>query len=196
MQLHNNLNERLDAMKDKISSVEFRKNLGSANEVSYFVFDYHPNDELFLRKYLTDLVHNINKKDHLDYNIKLFDLYDLMIFFLKDEDILEEVFEMENDEGYEEVVESIKDSMGIDTLDDNYFIQYIKNNIDDNSIVFITGLGKAYPIIRAHKILNNLHLVIENVPVILFLPGTYNGLEIKLFGKMNSNYYRAFKLID
>ncbi|MCD7808716.1 MAG: DUF1788 domain-containing protein [Erysipelotrichaceae bacterium] len=192
----NNLEDRLDAMKEKISSVEFQKNLGSANEVSYFVFDYDPSDEIFVRDYVTKLANDVNHKTHLDYNIKVFDLYNMMIDYLKEEDILEDVFMMEEDEGYDEVAESIKDSLGVDTVDDNYYINYIEEHIDDNSIVFITGVGKIYPIVRAHKILNNLHQQIDNIPVILFLPGVYNGLEIKLFGKLNSNYYRAFKLID
>lgn len=190
------INDRLDLIENKISSEDFRKNIGSANEVGYYVFDYEPKEELIVRKYIDQLVEEINQKDYLDFHIKKFDLYDILLQYIKEEDILETIFEIEEDEGFHEVSESIKDGMGIDTLDDNYLIKHIQNNIDNNSIVFITGLGKVYPIIRAHKVLNNLHLVIDNVPVILFLPGMYSGLEIKLFGSLTTNYYRAFKLID
>lgn len=103
---------------------------------------------------------------------------------------------MEETDGYSDVSNTIQDTMGINSLKDNYIINTIKKNIDDKSIVFITGVGKAYPIIRAHKVLKNTHLKIDNVPVVIFLPGKYSGLEISLFGKLNTNYYRAFKLID
>jgi flagellin-specific chaperone FliS len=190
-----NLDNKLAQIEPKVTDPHFRDNLGSANEVGYYVFDYEPKEELKVRDYVKKLTEEINQKEFLDINIKYFDLYDVMIEFLKEEDILEDVFILEEDEGYEEVIHSIRDAMGIDTINDNFIIQYIKDKIDDNSIVFLTGLGKVFPIIRAHKILNNLHLVLDKVPVILFLPGEFSGLEIKLFGLLNNNYYRAFKLI-
>ncbi|MBQ0066454.1 MAG: DUF1788 domain-containing protein [Firmicutes bacterium] len=191
-----NTKERLSKIEKKISSPEFRNDLGGANEVNYFVFDYEPKDELIVREYVEGLVNKINSQTFLDYHISCFDLYEILINYLKEEDLFEAIFEMEEEEGWEEVVNSIIDSMGIDTLEDNYFINHIAENIDENSIVFITGVGKVFPVVRAHKILNNMHQMIEKVPVVLFLPGTYSGLEIKLFGTLGNNYYRSFRLID
>ena len=49
----------------------------------------------------------------------------------------------------------------------------------------------------SHTVLNNLHQVIDNVPVVLFYPGNYDGQELVLFGEIkDDNYYRAFKLVD
>lgn len=190
------LNEKLDLIEKKISSEEFRNNTGTANEVGYYVFDYDPKDELKVRDYIDKLVTKINSKEYLEYHINCFDLYDLMIQSLKEEDILDDILDMEETDGYSDVSNTIQDTMGINSLNDNYIINTIKKSIDDKSIVFITGVGKAYPIIRAHKVLKNTHLEIDNVPVVIFLPGKYSGLEISLFGKLNTNYYRAFKLID
>lgn len=190
------LSDRLDLIEKKISSEEFRNNTGTANEVGYYVFDYDPKDELIVRDYVNELVNKINSKEYLEYHINCFGLYDLMIQSLKEEDILDDILDMEETDGYSDVSNTIQDTMGINSLKDNYIINTIKKNIDDKSIVFITGVGKAYPIIRAHKVLKNTHLKIDNVPVVIFLPGKYSGLEISLFGKLNTNYYRAFKLID
>jgi hypothetical protein len=45
--------------------------------------------------------------------------------------------------------------------------------------------------------LNNLHAIIERVPLVMFFPGTYDGLELKLLDEIkDDNYYRAFKLVD
>ena len=51
--------------------------------------------------------------------------------------------------------------------------------------------------LRSHTVLNNLHQVIDHVPVVLFYPGKYDGQELILFGEIkDDNYYRAFKLVD
>ena len=74
---------------------------------------------------------------------------------------------------------------------------HIKENTPDKAVVFITGIGKCYPILRSHTVLNNLHQDIDNVPVVLFYPGNYDGQELVLFGEIkDDNYYRAFKLVD
>ena len=56
---------------------------------------------------------------------------------------------------------------------DGMIVNYIKEHTPEKAIIFITGIGKCYPIIRSHTVLNNLHLVIDKVPVVLFYPGKY-----------------------
>ena len=56
--------------------------------------------------------------------------------------------------------------------------------------------GSAWPLLRAHTLLNNLHTVMGQTPLVLFYPGRYDGQSLRLFGKLkNTNYYRAFKLV-
>ena len=72
----------------------------------------------------------------------------------------------------------------------------IKNEIEPNQIILITGIGKCYGVIRAHTILNNLHSIVTNNPLIMLYPGSYNGQSFKLFNKLeNDNYYRAFQFV-
>jgi hypothetical protein len=66
----------------------------------------------------------------------------------------------------------------------------------DFDIVFVTGVGSAYPLIRTHEILNNLHDKLDTKPVVIFYPGKYTMHELLLFGILDANYYRAFRLID
>jgi len=69
--------------------------------------------------------------------------------------------------------------------------------MQDHNVVFITGVGKVYPFVRSHTILNNLQEVLDKIPVILFFPGKYDGLSLQLFGRFkDDNYYRAFRLVD
>jgi len=81
------------------------------------------------------------------------------------------------------------------TAPDNQIIKYINENTPENSIIFITGVGKSYPIVRAHSILNNLHPVSDDIPIVMFYPGKFTGQELILFSEIkDDNYYRAFRL--
>ncbi len=64
-------------------------------------------------------------------------------------------------------------------------------------IIFLTGIGSAFPIIRSHTILNNLPTLIGEMPLVLFFPGTYNNQSLNLFDRLkDDNYYRAHNLND
>jgi hypothetical protein len=82
------------------------------------------------------------------------------------------------------------------TTDRNLIVNHIVENTPENAVVFLTGIGKVYPFVRAHNILNNLHQVFDKVPVVMFYPGNWNGQSLSLFGTIfDQNYYRAFPLI-
>ena len=94
-----------------------------------------------------------------------------------------------------QIVKAVGNSLKIND-DDSYIVRYIKNNTPENAVVFLTGIGKCYPILRSHKVLNNLHQAFVRVPVVMFFPGTYNEQELILFNELkDDNYYRAFRLV-
>jgi len=83
------------------------------------------------------------------------------------------------------------------TQKNDLVVEYIRKRVAANDIVFLTGVGKVWPIIRSHTVLNVLHSVIDNAPLIMFYPGTYSGQDLHLFEEISDqNYYRAFKLIE
>jgi hypothetical protein len=44
--------------------------------------------------------------------------------------------------------------------------------------------------------LNSLHAVIEEVPLVMFFPGTYDEQSLVLFNEFkDDNYYRAFQIV-
>ena len=93
------------------------------------------------------------------------------------------------------ITKAVNNSMKIND-DDSFIVQYIKDHTPGNAVVFLTGVGKCYPILRSHKVLNNLHQAFVRVPVVMFFPGTYNEQELILFNEIkDDNYYRAFKLV-
>ena len=106
--------------------------------------------------------------------------------------------ELEKNKGLSEIIIAINEMLRMEEDNqNNEILAHIKNNIEDNSIVFLTGVGKCFPFLRSHKVLNNLHQYIDNVPVVMFFPGEYDGQSLVLFSEIkDDNYYRAFKIVE
>ncbi len=187
-----NINTRLQQMTDKINSGKIVESTGLGNEINFRVFDYDPEDEYIVRDYLYNYL--LVKND----NIKVFDIYDIIINILKEKGFLEKTFEYEKKKGTKYVNSVIQKTLAISSNSD-LIVKYIKNNMpkDTSTIIFITGLGKCYGIVRGHTILNNLHSIITSNPLIMLYPGRYDGQSFRLFNILeNDNYYRAFQLVN
>ena len=129
------------------------------------------------------------------YTLAVFDLYDIVIDFLERKNFIDKCFEFEKKRGIQRIVKAVGNSMKVSDSD-NLIVQYIQDNTPENAIVFLTGIGKSYPILRSHNVLNNLHQSYLHAPVVLFFPGTYNEQELILFNEIkDDNYYRAFRLV-
>lgn len=189
-----NLNDRLDSAENKIKEPKFRENRGLGNEVGYYIFDYPAEDELYVRERI-NYIQKRNENSGDEYKIVIFDLYDIMIEILQNKKYLEKCYSIEQKKGFQKVSSAVANLMKVNSTD-GMIVKYIKEHTPDKAIVFITGIGKCYPIIRSHTVLNNLNLVIDKVPVVLFYPGKYDGQELILFNEIkDDNYYRAFKLV-
>lgn len=190
-----NLNERLDKAEEMIKKPSFRQNKGLGNEVGYYVFDYPAEQEMLVRERV-EYICKKNEESIDGFRVVVFDLYEIIIEILKDKGYLDKCFDFEKTKGFDRITKAVGNTLRI-TAKDSLIVNYIKDRTPENSVIFITGIGKCYPILRSHTVLNNLHQVIDNVPVVLFYPGKYDGQELVLFGEIkDDNYYRAFKLVD
>ena len=189
------LNMRLDKAEEMIKKPSFRQNKGLGNEVGYYVFDYPAEEEMLVRERV-EYIRQKNENSIDGFKVVVYDLYEIVIGILKDKGYLEKCFEFEKTKGFERITKSVSNMLRI-TSADSLIVNHIKDNTPENSVVFLVGIGKCYPILRSHTVLNNLHQVVDNVPVVLFYPGKYDGQELVLFGDIkDDNYYRAFKLVD
>ncbi|MDN6161755.1 MAG: DUF1788 domain-containing protein, partial [Atopostipes sp.] len=119
-----------------------------------------------------------------------------MIDYIEGEGLLEASIQMEESEGIDFLISSIVDLMYMN-LESNYFTEYIEENTSEHAVVFVTGVGKIFPFVRSHDILNRLHQTFDRLPVVLFYPGTYDGQSLMLFSEFkDDNYYRALPLIS
>jgi len=190
-----NLSERFNELENRMVSIESLTKYGTANDMKFYIFDYEPKEELRIRKEVIKLK-NINSE------IIEFDLYEMLLEIIEKEGYLDTIKSMEKDYPSEVMLSAIFQPLLAIEEENNPIISIFKNTIldDGTKIVLITGVGKAYPIIRSHSILNNLQSVFKNNPVVMMYPGKYEvrkKMTLRLFDKLDDdNYYRAFTLVE
>ena len=154
-------NERLDKIWDRISDQDFLANRGVANEVRYYVFDYEPCDELIIR----DKIKALKKQNNPDadgFQILEFDLYEMVISILEEKGYIDKCVKFEEQKGMEYLYTAVTKMLRL-TNDDNLIVNRILESTPENAVVFLTGVGKVFPFVRSHNVLNNLHQVRDSV---------------------------------
>lgn len=189
------LQERLDLAEGLIKKESFRQNKGLGNEVGYYVFDYPAEQELIVREWVAYMKAR-NAKGNESFELVVCDLYDMIIDILEEEGFLEQCYRFEEKRGLERIIKAIGNLLQVND-DTSLIVERIRKQTPKDAVVFLVGIGKCYPLLRSHKVLNNLHQAIDHVPVVMFYPGKYDGQELVLFSEIkDDNYYRAFKLVD
>ena len=189
------LNERFIDLEDRMISVEALTRYGTANDLRFYIFDYAPTDELLVRK-------EIKKLKDRNPDIVEFDLYEMMLQIIEEEGYMEDVLRMEKDYDKDLLLREVFQPLLSVEEEENAFLDKFKDSITDdgNSIVLITGVGKAFPVVRSHTILNNLQSIFRRNPVVMMYPGRYEIKEkmtLRLFERLDDdNYYRAFPLVE
>ncbi|MBB6451054.1 hypothetical protein HNR44_003048 [Geomicrobium halophilum] len=184
------INKRFDQLTEALQHPNFGRPSGKGNEVGFHIFDYDPKDEWLVRDHVQWI------KDRFSLPVKEFDLWEVTIDILKSKGFLEKSFEIEKRDGSERVYAAIKSTLRLATKED-LIRKYVRDHIQPDDIVFITGVGRVYPLVRAHTVLNNLQGVLEKNTLVMFYPGTYNGGTLQLFNTLlDDNYYRAFQIVE
>ena len=148
-----------------------------------------------MRQKIRDLIAQ-NNPEIDGFQIVEYDIYKLILGILEERGYVDKCIRFEKEKGREYLYNAISKLLRL-TTDKNLIVNKIVENTPENSVVFLTGIGKVYPFVRAHNVLNNLHQVFDKVPVIMFYPGNWNGQSLSLFGTISDgNYYRAFPLIQ
>lgn len=189
------IREHLEILDETIQKNDFVKNKGLGNEVGYYIFDYDPKDELIVREHVNQLSDSLVGPDK-DYEIRVFNLYAIMLSYLEERGFTEKAIQMEEKRGMQKLIESIGRLLKMDQAEeDNVFFEYVNKHTPEKAVVFLVGIGELYPLIRAHSILNKMHQVFDRVPVVMMYPGEYDDLSLTILNtNKDDNYYRAFRI--
>lgn len=188
------LNDRFIELEDRMISVESLTKYGTANDMKFYIFDYNPQDEQAIRK-------EVRKLKSRNSNIIEFDLYEMMLAIIDEQGYTEDVIAAEKDYDKQHLLSEIFQPILSVEEDDNEFLEKFKAVTDDGTkIILVTGVGKSYPVIRSHTILNNLQNIFKRNPVVMMYPGRYEtkkAMTLRLFDRLDDdNYYRAFPLVE
>ena len=186
------LNERLNQILPRIISDDFLSGKGIGNETPFYIFDYPPEDELRVRDFLRTLLEHIPKQRH-GLRVKHIDLFDFVMDYLKSRNLLDKAIQMQREKGNEALKKALAGPLHESKLS-ILFAEVAQPA--DHDLVILSGVGTVWPLLRSHSLLNNLQPVMGETPLVMFYPGRYDGLSLRLFGKIKSdNYYRAFRLV-
>ncbi len=194
--------ERLNELDHRITSEEFRKTTRTTNTVNYWVFDYNPKQELMVRNHIACLQRKLEDASD-DIRLYVIDLYELLIQHLENNRYIEQCKRFERNHDLEYLTTAVKNSLQLtNDRSENAMVKYITElvPIADNSIVFLTGVGKCYPLLQGPEVFNqilyNMPDGYRRTPMLLFYPGTYTEQELIIFNEMQEdNYYRAFRIV-
>ena len=195
---------RLNQILPKLTSDGFLKARGIGNEIAFYIFDYEPEDELRVRDHIQFLVDHLPKK-RPGMRVAHINLFDFLIHYLKERNLLEKSFRLQREKGNDALLKALKGILHEEKIAQR-FAGIAKPA--EHDLVLISGIGSAYPLLRSHTLLSNLHAIMGQTPLVMFYPGRYDTQTLRLFGKTGlagasteerkkqTNYYRAFRLID
>ncbi|GKS82285.1 hypothetical protein LPAF129_19710 [Ligilactobacillus pabuli] len=188
------INDKFGKLREKMQNNDFQENAGLSNEVGYYVFSYDASQELVVREYIKEMKNDLTIATS-GFKIQEFNIFEIMLQIIDQFDYREAFEDMEKEEGIDEVALQINNILEM-TENENLIVKYVKERLtDEQTIIFLTGIGQVFPLLRAHTILNTMTQVIDEYPVIMFYPGEYDGLSLKAFAEVaDNNYYRAFPI--
>lgn len=178
----------LSKVSARLSDEAFLTNKGLANEVGIHIFCYDPKDELTVRAYFESLKY----KADAPYRLIECDLYKIFLRICEEKRILQSIPNMEERKGGKFLLAQLQKA-----VDPKEYIKRMEYEPhQEGDVLLITGVGKVYPFMRSHNILNNIQHIFSDIPILMLYPGTFNGQDLNLFGEfLDGHYYRAFNLL-
>jgi hypothetical protein len=184
------ITEKFTHLYNVISTTRFLNKEALGGEIPFFISTYNAKQELQVTE---DIKLLINKLESSGITVLEINLYDIVCEILEDKGGMERMFKVEKIKSKEKFLKALQSTLNIHEV----LMPKIKGKIDatDAKVYFLTGIGKVFPYIRSHNVLNNLQNIAKEAPTVTFFPGDYNGHTLNLFGLLkDDNYYRAFNI--
>lgn len=195
---HQSIEEKLNLILSRITSEDLLSNNRLGGDIGFHVFDYPAEKEDMVRDFVTTVVEPNLSKHQRPIRFKTINLFELIVQILKERNLLDKVIDIQKNKGNDAALPGLKS-----VLKEDKIASYLSKMLDIGSLdlVLLTGIGAAYPIVRLHALLNALHAKMQDTPLVVFYPGKYDGVSLRLFGlhternDANAPYYRAFQLL-
>lgn len=199
------LNDRLNKILPRVTSTEFLSGSGIGNEIAFYIFDYSPEDEIKVRDHIRFLLEHIPSKK-ADLRVNHVNLFDFVLNYLKSRNLLDKSLQMQRDKGDEALKKALAGPLHPEKLAPVF---YDVARPEQHDLILVSGVGSVYPMLRTSSLLSNLQPIMNQTPLVLFYPGKYDQVTLRLFNKLSlsasfeaagnlkkaEHYYRAFRLV-
>ena len=183
-------NDTINNIYDIVSNPRFINMEGLSGEIPFWVAPYDLSKEL---KVESEIKHLVRKLKTSGLEPLCIDLFELSCEIIEENIGMEELKQIELDLDKSFFLDALQSTINIH----DRFIPAIGEKVKgaNPQMLFLKGVGKVYPFIRSHIVLNNLQSEIKNIPTLMFYPGEYSGRSLRLFNLLeDDNYYRAFNI--
>ncbi|QPL04901.1 MULTISPECIES: DUF1788 domain-containing protein [Actinomyces] len=184
-----------------LSSERFLRMEGLGNEIPFFIWAYPPQQEIEVRQATGRLLSALGSEHGL--NVLAVDLFDLSVTLLGERgrgllDRLEGLELTRSKSDFRRDLQRMLDP-------EKHIVPAITQRIDAQAqvdVLVLTGIGRVFPFIRSHNILNNLQRAASRIPVLTLFPGEYRqsatmGSSLVLFDRLTDDqYYRAKNIME
>jgi hypothetical protein len=193
------LTKRLNQILPKLTDKAFLSSEGIGNEIACYIFDYPASEELQVREHIVFMMDRI-ESHHKNIQVLHLNLFDIVIDYLSKRKLFDKALKMQTSKGDAAVLKALRGPLAAEKIRDFIASNY---KLQDHDLLLLSGVGSVWPMMRAHSLLNCLHTVMGQVPLVMFYPGSFDGTTLKLFGQIATRtskpgakpYYRAFILV-
>ncbi|WP_136193204.1 DUF1788 domain-containing protein [Actinomyces procaprae] len=184
-----------------LSSDRFLRMEGLGNEVPFFIWPYPPEQELQVREATGRIIDRLRTTRGL--SIVVVDLFELAVELLEARggNLLERLEQVEPTRSRSDFRRDLQRMLD----PEQHIVPAIKRRVDaeaDVDLLVLTGIGRVFPFIRSHNVLNNLQVAVSEFPVLMLFPGEYrqtaaSGSSLELFNLLTDDqYYRAKNIME
>lgn len=165
-----------------------------------YVYVYPPDQEYALRKALPALCDRL-RRPNVRQDPLLVNIYEAFLDYLRGKtlggaSLLDMIVEAERDDP-DKADRKLREHAGAQAFVDQVAGRFAAWAEDEDapprrSYVFVHGWGSIHPYLRASRFLDRMERHLHGYKLILFYPGTYEGGQFRLFGRLTSKHvYRA-----
>ena len=184
-----------------LSSDRFLRMEGLGNEVPFFIWPYPPEQELEVQSANSRIVDRLRTTHGL--SVLVVDLFELAVELLEGRggnmlERLEQIEPTRSRSAFRRDLQRMLDP-------EQHIVPAIERRIEAEAgvdLLVLTGIGRVFPFIRSHNVLNNLQVAVPDFPVLMLFPGEYSqtaslGSSLVLFNLLTDDqYYRAKNVLE
>ncbi|WP_276782342.1 DUF1788 domain-containing protein [Actinomyces gerencseriae] len=184
-----------------LSSDRFLRMEGLGNEVPFFIWPYPPEQELEVQAATGRIIDRLRTIRGL--SVLVVDLFELAVDLLggRGGNMLERLEQIEPTRSRSDFRRDLQRMLD----PEQHIAPAIKRRIEAEAgvdLLMLTGIGRVFPFIRSHNVLNNLQVAVSDFPVLMLFPGEYpqtasSGSSLVLFNLLTDDqYYRAKNILE